>query len=287
MIRETLTAGACNVYMPVSYGNGASYQWRPNTGGPSYNAAQSGIVTPCWVRLTRTNNTFCGYISADGASWTQVGPSTNITMASNAYVGVAVTAHNSGLLNSSVFDNLSASFLAANTAPTMLPIANQTVNVGQAVAFTAIATDTNSPQPSLSFSLLNGPASATLAQINNTNANFNWRPAVTSANSTNAVALMVAVSGSSSLSATQSFIIAVNPLAQPALSFVTINSGQLGFQINGQAGPDYAVQVSSNLFNWSTLFITNSPLMPFSWTDTNAATLPAEFYRIKLGPPLP
>jgi hypothetical protein len=29
------------------------------------------------------------------------------------------------------------------------------------------------------------------------------------------------------------------------------------------------VQISSNLLNWSTLFITNSPPMPFSWTDTN------------------
>jgi len=27
--------------------------------------------------------------------------------------------------------------------------------------------------------------------------------------------------------------------------------------------------------------------MPFSWTDTNATALPAQFYRIKVGPPLP
>jgi hypothetical protein len=36
-----------------------------------------------------------------------------------------------------------------------------------------------------------------------------------------------------------------------------------------------------------TLFITNSPAMPFAWTDTNPATMPAQFYRIKAGPPLP
>ena len=257
MIRETLTAGSRNVYMPISYGNGASYQWRMNTSGSSSNAAQSGIVTPYWVRLTRTNNTFSGYISANGTSWSQVGTSMNITMASSAYAGLAVTAHNSGLLNSSVFDSVNASFLAPNTALTLTPISNQTVNVGQTVAFTAIATDTNSPQPSLNFSLLYGPASATLAQANNTNANFNWRPAVTNANSTNAVAMMVAVSGSPNLSATQSFNITVNPLTLPSVSSVSINNGQLGFQISGQTGPDYAVQVSSNLFNWSTLFITN------------------------------
>jgi hypothetical protein len=66
-----------------------------------------------------------------------------------------------------------------------------------------------------------------------------------------------------------------------------LNNGQLGFQVSGQTGPDYAVQGSTNLTAWNTLFITNSPPMPFSWTDTNAAILPAQFYRIKVGPPLP
>ena len=141
------------------------------------------------------------------------------------------------MLNSSVFDNVSASFLAANAAPTLAPIANQTVNVGQTVAFTAIATATNSPQPTLNFSLLNAPINATLAQINNTNANFNWRPWVTNANSTNAVALMVALSGFPSLSATQSFTIVVNPLILPSVSSVMINNGQLRFQISGRTGP--------------------------------------------------
>jgi hypothetical protein len=39
--------------------------------------------------------------------------------------------------------------------------------------------------------------------------------------------------------------------------------------------------------NWNTLFITNSPPMSFQWTDTNALTLTVQFYRIKVGPPLP
>ncbi|MGB7769257.1 MAG: hypothetical protein WBN22_10455, partial [Verrucomicrobiia bacterium] len=60
-----------------------------------------------------------------------------------------------------------------------------------------------------------------------------------------------------------------------------------GFQVSGQTGPDYAVQASADLMNWSTLLITNSPPMPFSWTDTNVGTLPAQFFRIKVGPPLP
>jgi hypothetical protein len=98
---------------------------------------------------------------------------------------------------------------------------------------------------------------------------------------------MVADNGTPSLSATQSFTVTVNPLTQPTAASIVLNNGQMEFQVSGQAGPDYAVQVSSNLFDWNTLFITNSPAMPFSWTDTNQATLPAQFYRIKVGPPLP
>jgi hypothetical protein len=89
------------------------------------------------------------------------------------------------------------------------------------------------------------------------------------------------------LSATQSFTVTVNPLAQPGLSSIGLSNGLIGFQVSGDIGPDYAVQGSTNLADWITLFVTNSPAMPFLWTDTNTATLPAQFYRIKAGPPLP
>ncbi|MFZ0826186.1 MAG: putative Ig domain-containing protein [Verrucomicrobiia bacterium] len=171
-----------------------------------------------------------------------------------------------------------------NTPPVLAPIGDQTVNVGQTVAFTASATDTDAPPQTLTFTLLSGPGSATLNP--NTGA-FSWRPAVTDANTVNPISLMVADDGIPSLSATQSFTVTVNPLTLPIATSFTLNNGQFGFQVGGQVGPDYGVEVSTDLVNWSTLFITNSPLMPFSWVDTNAATLPAQFYRIKVGPPLP
>ena len=174
--------------------------------------------------------------------------------------------------------------IISNTPPVLAPISNQTVNVGQTVAFTAGATDTNSPPQTLTFSLLAGVINATL----DTNSGaFSWRPLVTQANTTNFFILEVTESGLQGLSATQSFTVTVNPLIPPTLSSVILNSGQLGFQVNGDIGPDYAVQYSTNLIDWSVLLITNSPAMPFSWMDTNSAVLPMQFYRIKVGPPLP
>ena len=82
----------------------------------------------------------------------------------------------------------------------------------------------------------------------------------------------------------------VNPLTIPGLSATGLVNDRFALKIDGcQAGPDYAVQSSTNLLGWSTLFITNFSSAPglFQWTDLDTATLPAQFYRVKVGPPLP
>jgi len=288
MIRESLNSNAREVFADGEPSAGIEFIWRSATGGSCSSATASG-TPPNWVRLTRTNNTFTAYYSADGNSWTVLGTPTNISMAASVYVGLAACAHNNAALTTAVIDNFSASFLPTNIAPTLAPIANQTVNVGQTVAITASASDSNYPPRTLIFSQILGPASATLLQLNNTNAAFNWRPQVTDASTVNPVTLKVTDSIAPGLSATRSFNITVNPLTQPTMQSVGWNNGQLTLSVsNSLLGPDYSVQASSNLLNWTTLFITNSPPQTaFQWTDTNSTAVPAQFYRIKVGPPLP
>ena len=157
------------------------------------------------------------------------------------------------------------------------------MNVGQTVAFTASATDTDQPPQTLTFALLAGATNATL----NTNSGaFSFRPLVTQANSTNNFTLTVSDNGTPSMSATQSFSVVVNPLSAPSISNVSAAGGQFSFSVSGQSGPDYAMETSTNLTQWNTVFVTNSPALPFVWTDTNSAE-PQRFYRVKLGPPLP
>jgi len=289
MIRETLAANSRYALADAEPSAGIEFLWRTNTAGNSTSSVVSG-TPPKWVRLTRTNNSFQAYYSPDGYTWTQIGSAVVLSnMAVSAYAGLAVCAHNNAVLTTAVFDNVSASFLPVITAPVLAPIASQTVNVGQTVAFTASATDTNSPPPILTFSLPTAPARATLTQTNNTNAAFSWRPAVTEANTTNPFALRVADNNSPPLSATQNFSITVNPLTLPTVPSFGWNNGQFTMRVtNSILGPDYGVQASSNLMNWSLIFITNSPpTTSFRWTDTNPATAPAQFYRVKVGPPLP
>jgi hypothetical protein len=57
--------------------------------------------------------------------------------------------------------------------------------------------------------------------------------------------------------------------------------------VSGDLGPDYAVRASTNLVDWEVIFTTNSPAMPFNWSDPNAGSYDQRYYQIKAGPPLP
>jgi hypothetical protein len=287
MIRENLYSDSRFAMADVKSTAGIEFVRRTSTGAATNSSGASG-TPPRWVRLARTNNTFYAYSSANGSTWTQVGPAAAISMATGACVGLVVCSSHNGKLNTSTIDNVSSTFLPVNTAPALAAIPDQTVNVGQSPPVTASATDTNSPPPVFTFNLLNAPANATLTKINSTNAAFGWRPLVSDANTTNLVALKVADNGIPSLSATQTFQVVVNPLTPPILSAPVWSNGQFSLRLtNGQIGPDYELQDSTNLLNWSTLWITNLQSTNLVWPDTGAGAYPTRFYRLVVGPPLP
>ena len=84
--------------------NGIAFQSRSNTDGGSTNVGATGGV-PQWVRIVRSGTTFTGYRSADGSNWTSVG-SVSITMGASAFIGLAATAHNNGVLTTAAFDGV-------------------------------------------------------------------------------------------------------------------------------------------------------------------------------------
>jgi hypothetical protein len=133
----------------------------------------------------------------------------------------------------------------------------------------------------LTYDLLQAPAGAS---IDTNSGVFNWRPTIAQSPSTQTVAVAVADNGSPIMSATQNFQITVIQPARPELTAAAINNGQFGFLINGDTGPDYAIQSSSNLITWNPVFTSNSPALPFSWGETNAYSSPLLFYRAVLGP---
>ena len=114
MIRETTNANFREyIFAMVSptTSHGVSLQYRTATGGSAADAADiSGPAAPYWVRVVRSGTNFTGFMSSDGATWTQITNAIPITMSSNVMVGLAVCAHNSSTLSTATFDNVSIDY---------------------------------------------------------------------------------------------------------------------------------------------------------------------------------
>lgn len=166
-----------------------------------------------------------------------------------------------------------------NTAPTLAPVANQTVNVDVMLLATNTASDADSPPNTLTFTPANTfPSGATVSS----SGVFSWRPLISAANTTSPIQIQVTDSGSG-LTATNTFNVIVNAVTNPVIGGASFSQGQAVVTINGPQGPNYTLLTSTNLTSWQALFTTNSPLIPFTFTDTNL-NLPDRFYRLQIGP---
>jgi hypothetical protein len=107
MIRETLNGNSKHAMMIVSAASGVSFQRRPETGGASAADTTADLAAPYWVKIERDlAGNFSAYSSADGVSWQKVGLSEPIQMATNVYIGLAVTSHDAALTCQAVLTNV-------------------------------------------------------------------------------------------------------------------------------------------------------------------------------------
>jgi regulation of enolase protein 1 (concanavalin A-like superfamily) len=114
MIRESLNANSSHAIAFLSPSNGTALQQRTGTGVSGSGVTNiTGLSAPYWLRLKRSGTTFTAYQSADGVTWTTLG-TTTISMATNAYAGLAVCSHNDGVICQALFSNVS---VKAGTIP--------------------------------------------------------------------------------------------------------------------------------------------------------------------------
>jgi len=98
----------------ITPGNGCRIQARTGTDVDATSdtsvatAEQMAIVAPYWVKLERDiAGNFRGSYSSDGVSWRQMSWNPqNISMSSNVYVGLALTAHNASAVCEAGFSNV-------------------------------------------------------------------------------------------------------------------------------------------------------------------------------------
>jgi autotransporter-associated beta strand protein len=165
--------------------------------------------------------------------------------------------------------------------PILSAISNSTIIAGATLLVTNQANDPNLPPQPLVFSLAVAPTGAT---INSNSGVIFWRPTISQAGLAYPFTVAVSETGGSQLSATQSFKVTVTSPVKPVLTTAGLAGGQFQIRVNGDYGPDYTVTVSTNLVSWASIFTTNSPVLPFLWSEPVSNSFAQRFYRIILGP---
>ena len=120
LIRESTGSNAVSALADLTPGNGVQFQWRALTGGGTTNVAGPAATAPYWLKLTRTGSNFTAFAASDGTNYVLVG-STNLIMATNACAGLAACSHNTNVLNTVVFDNVTVTPQAAPAWLTATP----------------------------------------------------------------------------------------------------------------------------------------------------------------------
>jgi fibronectin type 3 domain-containing protein len=276
MIRETLAAGSRHAMADVQSSSGIEFIWRSSTGGSSSSSGAGG-TPPNWVRLTRTNNVFTAYYSGDGNSWTQNGFPVTIAMTVGAYIGLPVCSHVNGTLNTSLIDNVSASFLT-NAPPViswLVPTNNSTFIQPKAITLTASATDADGTVTNVAFfngtTLLGNVARGTGNQYSLT-----WSNA-----SVGSYTLSARVTDNSG--ATNTSPAAINLVVQPLTLTLpgTQNNGQFQLTFQGQNGQNYVLETSTNLTaGWTPVWTSAPANGVLMFTNVNA-TDGSRFYRVR------
>ena len=109
MMRNDLTPGSMNAYVSLDSAHGQRFSVRTAENGISSRTGNANTTIPYWFKLTRSGNTFTGYSSLDGVTWTEVASPATIPMNDTIYVGVGVTNCDASSTITTIFDNLGVS----------------------------------------------------------------------------------------------------------------------------------------------------------------------------------
>jgi len=123
MIRETLDTDSRHATLVVTPTNGAIMEGRAMPGDATDGIVTAGIDVPVWLKVVRLGDSFQGFVSMDGAAWTLV-QAAQLEMAEDAYWGLVLTSHNTGVLATAGFENVGLAPLPADPRLTAARIGN-------------------------------------------------------------------------------------------------------------------------------------------------------------------
>lgn len=107
MFRESDLPDSKFVMVSTTPGNGISLQWRESNGGTCMKKDFQRVSLPAYLKLDKSGAKFSAYRSINGNDWELLGDITlNEHFTQEYRIGMAVCAHTSHLLNTSIFENI-------------------------------------------------------------------------------------------------------------------------------------------------------------------------------------
>jgi beta-glucanase (GH16 family) len=106
MIRDGWTANAPFASVMEMPGHVVKFRWRAIPGGTVKAATVTVPPGATFLRLTRVGDTFSGFYSANGLTWTAIGTAQAISMPQTTQAGLAITSHNNTQLATATFDKV-------------------------------------------------------------------------------------------------------------------------------------------------------------------------------------
>jgi hypothetical protein len=106
MVRASTTDDAAFAGVFATPGHGVAMIVRTATGMGTVDLGQVAENVPVWVKLQRSGNTFAGFASPDGVTWTQIS-TRDVGMTGAVTAGLAVTSKRESTASIATFDGLS------------------------------------------------------------------------------------------------------------------------------------------------------------------------------------
>ncbi len=167
----------------------------------------------------------------------------------------------------------------SNSAPVIAPVSNRVAILGQTITIQLVATDTDIPPQTLTFSL--GPEAPEGMTINPTTGLIIWTP--NNAPSTNIVSVIVTDNGTPPLSSSTTFtIIVVSP---PTIHASANDPTSILLQWNSYPGQKFVIETTSDLTskNWQPVTpIISGTGEPIAYILAIEPNLPTSFYRVRV-----
>jgi len=123
MARASIASSSANVIQRTDASSRFRFAYRTTTGGTTTAMGTAvGTAGATWLRLARVGNTFTGFSSSDGVTWTQTGTIT-LNLGGTVFVGLAASSKNVAATTTARFRNFndgSTPLPAAPNAPSAL-----------------------------------------------------------------------------------------------------------------------------------------------------------------------